>query len=42
MIEFDGVSRSYGDTLAVRSLDLKIESGELFALLGTARRAGSS
>lgn len=34
MIEFDSVSRSYGDTLAVRSLDLRVESGELFALLG--------
>lgn len=34
MIQFDGVSRSYGDTLAVRGLDLQIESGELFALLG--------
>lgn len=34
MIEFDGVSRSYGDTLAVRHLDLKIRSGELFAMLG--------
>lgn len=34
MIQFEGVSRSYGDTLAVRGLDLRIESGELFALLG--------
>jgi ABC-2 type transport system ATP-binding protein len=34
MIQFEGVSRSYGDTLAVRGLDLQIESGELFALLG--------
>ncbi|TWT98041.1 SkfA peptide export ATP-binding protein SkfE [Botrimarina colliarenosi] len=34
MIQFEGVSRSYGDTLAVRHLDLQIESGELFALLG--------
>ncbi|MEO0531329.1 MAG: ABC transporter ATP-binding protein, partial [Planctomycetota bacterium] len=34
MIEFEGVSRSYGDTLAVRHLDLKIGSGELFAMLG--------
>lgn len=34
MIEFSGVSRSYGDTLAVRGLDLRVESGELYALLG--------
>lgn len=34
MIEFDSLSRSYGDTLAVRSLDLRIPSGELFAMLG--------
>lgn len=34
MIEFEGVSRSYGDTLAVRGLDLRIQSGELFAMLG--------
>ena len=34
MIEFQGVSRSYGDTLAVRGLDLQIPSGELFAMLG--------
>lgn len=34
MIEFDEVSRSYGDTLAVRGLDLRIPSGELFAMLG--------
>lgn len=34
MIEFEGVSRSYGDTLAVRKLDLQIASGELFAMLG--------
>ncbi|MEQ8846859.1 ABC transporter ATP-binding protein [Botrimarina sp.] len=34
MIEFRGVTRSYGDTLAVRGLDLVIPSGELFAMLG--------
>lgn len=34
MIHFDSLSRSYGDTLAVRELDLRIESGELFAMLG--------
>lgn len=34
MIEFRGVTRSYGDTLAVRGLDLSIPSGELFAMLG--------
>lgn len=34
MISFDGVSRSYGDTLAVQRLDLRIEPGELFAMLG--------
>ncbi len=34
MITFEGVSRNYGDKLAVRKLDLTLESGELFALLG--------
>ena len=34
MIEFHGVTRRYGDTLAVRGLDLKVAPGELFALLG--------
>jgi ABC-2 type transport system ATP-binding protein len=34
MIEFDHVSRTYGDKLAVAELDLKIPAGELFALLG--------
>lgn len=34
MICFQGVSRSYGDNVAVRQLDLEIGTGELFALLG--------
>jgi ABC-2 type transport system ATP-binding protein len=34
MIEFDHVSRTYGDKLAVADLDLTIATGELFALLG--------
>jgi len=34
MIEFDQVSRSFGDKVAVDRLDLHIHSGELFALLG--------
>jgi ABC-2 type transport system ATP-binding protein len=34
MIEFDHVSRTYGDKLAVDDLDLTIPAGELFALLG--------
>lgn len=34
MIEFDHVSRSYGDKLAVDDLELTIPAGELFALLG--------
>jgi len=34
MIEFDHVSRTYGDKLAVDDLSLAIPRGELFALLG--------
>jgi ABC-2 type transport system ATP-binding protein len=34
MIEFEQVSRSYGDRIAVDRLDLRIGAGELFALLG--------
>ncbi len=34
MIEFQGVSRSYGAKLAVAGVDLSIERGELFAMLG--------
>ncbi len=34
MIEFVNVRRSYGDKVAVRCLNLRIESGELFSLLG--------
>lgn len=34
MIHFQSISRSYGDTLAVRNLDLRVESGELLAMLG--------
>ncbi|GAB6166008.1 ABC transporter ATP-binding protein [Thermostilla marina] len=34
MIEYDHVSRRYGNKLAVDGLNLKIEPGELFAFLG--------
>lgn len=34
MIEFDNVTRRYGDRVAVRQLDLAVPPGELFALLG--------
>jgi len=34
MIEFEQVSRSFGDKIAVDRLDLRIGAGELFALLG--------
>jgi len=34
MIDFDQVSRSFGDKVAVDRLDLRINSSELFALLG--------
>ncbi|HEY2148089.1 MAG TPA: ABC transporter ATP-binding protein [Pirellulales bacterium] len=34
MIEFDHVSRTYGDKLAVADLSLSIPPGEIFALLG--------
>ena len=34
MIEYIGVSRSYGNRVAVDGLDLKIPPGELFAFLG--------
>jgi ABC-2 type transport system ATP-binding protein len=34
MIEFDQVSRSYGDKIAVDNLNLRVAGGELYALLG--------
>ena len=34
MIAFEGVTRTYGEKLAVAGLDLTIPRGELFALLG--------
>ena len=34
MIEFDGVTRTYGQKVAVSGLDLRVETGELFAFLG--------
>jgi ABC-2 type transport system ATP-binding protein len=34
MIEAKQLSKSYGDHLALKSLDMKIQSGEIFALLG--------
>jgi len=33
-VETDGLSKRYGDLLAVDHLDLKIEAGEIFGLLG--------
>ena len=33
-IRFEGVSKRFGDTVAVRGLDLEIEAGEFFSLLG--------
>ncbi|MEQ8211171.1 MAG: ABC transporter ATP-binding protein [Lacipirellulaceae bacterium] len=34
MLQFDKVTRTYGDRVAVDGLDLRLEGGELFALLG--------
>ena len=34
MIEFQQVYRSYGSKVAVKNLNLRINGGELFALLG--------
>lgn len=34
MIEFDQVRRSYGDRVAVESLNLRVAAGELYSLLG--------
>ena len=34
MIEFEQVSRSYGDKLAVDNLNLRVSAGELYSLLG--------
>ena len=34
MIEFDRLSKSYGDLLAVRDLSLRVGGGEVYALLG--------
>ena len=34
LVRFEGVSRAFGDTAAVRSVDLSIYEGEFFALLG--------
>ncbi len=34
MIEFQQVSRSYGEKLAVENLNLNVAAGELYALLG--------
>jgi ABC-2 type transport system ATP-binding protein len=33
-IEVSGLTKSYGDVLAVRGIDLQIRAGEIFALLG--------
>lgn len=33
-VEFQGVSKRYGDTVAVEGLDISIERGEFFSLLG--------
>ncbi len=34
MLEFRGVSKSFGETTVVRPLDLRIERGEVVVLLG--------
>lgn len=34
MIQFNHVSKAYGDTVALDDLDLTIESGEIFGLIG--------
>ena len=34
MIEFQQVYRSYGDKVAVENLNLRVNGGELYALLG--------
>jgi sodium transport system ATP-binding protein len=34
MIEFDGLSKAYGDAVAVRDLSLAVRPGEVYALLG--------
>jgi ABC-2 type transport system ATP-binding protein len=33
-IRTSGLSKSYGDTVALRNVDLTIDSGEIFGLLG--------
>jgi ABC-type Fe3+/spermidine/putrescine transport system ATPase subunit len=33
-VEFQGVSKTFGDTIAVEGLDISIERGEFFSLLG--------
>ena len=35
MIEFDGVTRRYGDTAAVDDVSLRIEKGEFFVVIGS-------
>ena len=34
MIEFDRLSKRYGDLLAVREMTLRVDGGEVYALLG--------
>ncbi|HEM6289762.1 TPA: ABC transporter ATP-binding protein [Streptococcus suis] len=34
MIQFNHITKAYGDTLALEDLDLTIESGEIFGLIG--------
>src|SRR6266404_5000983 len=34
MIELDGLSKDYGDFVAVRGLTLRVEQGEVFGFLG--------
>jgi ABC-2 type transport system ATP-binding protein len=34
MIEADGLRKSYGDTVAVKGVDLKVQPGEIFGFLG--------
>jgi len=35
MIEFEGVTRRYGDTAVVEDVSLRIEKGEFFVVIGS-------
>ncbi|HEM5325292.1 TPA: ATP-binding cassette domain-containing protein, partial [Streptococcus suis] len=34
MIQFDHITKTYGETIALDDLNLTIESGEIFGLIG--------